>query len=46
MIPPLRMLPGTTVRHPGDRGVLVLPTEVAQQLRLTQGIDSTQKALD
>jgi hypothetical protein len=33
-IPPLRMLPGSTVSYPGDRGRLVLPREVAVQFKL------------
>ena len=33
-VPPLRMLPGTTVHRAGDRGRLVLPREVAMKLLL------------
>ena len=33
-VPPLRILPGTTVEYPGDRGRLVLPRDVASQLGL------------
>jgi len=35
MVPPLRMLPGTTVSQTGDRGRLVLPGDVARSLGLT-----------
>jgi hypothetical protein len=34
-VPLLRILPGTTVRRRGDRGVLVIPAEVAATLGLT-----------
>ena len=33
-VPPLRMLPGTTIARMGDRGRLVLPREVALNLGL------------
>ncbi len=33
-VPPLRMLPGTTVARMGDHGRLVLPREVALNLGL------------
>ena len=33
-VPPLRMLPGTTIRAVGDRGRLVLPREVALNIGL------------
>ena len=33
-VPPLRMLPGTTVRYSGDRGTLVLERELARDLGL------------
>jgi hypothetical protein len=33
-VPPLRMLPGTTVRRLGDRGMLVLERELAIELGL------------
>ena len=33
-IPPLRILEGTTIRSPGDRGVLILPRDVAEELGL------------
>jgi hypothetical protein len=32
MIPPMHMLPGTTVRRPGDRGRLVLPRWFAAEI--------------
>jgi hypothetical protein len=33
-VPPLRLLPGTTIRQPGDRGTLVLPLDIAKDLGL------------
>jgi hypothetical protein len=33
-VPPLRLLPGTTIRQPGDRNTLVLPLDVAKDLGL------------
>jgi len=33
-VPPLRMLPGTTIRRLGDRGTLVLERELARELGL------------
>src|SRR5262249_9668781 len=33
-VPLLRILPGTTVHREGDRGVLIIPSEVAETLRL------------
>jgi hypothetical protein len=33
-VPPLRILPGTTVSYAGDRGRLILPRDVAVQLGL------------
>jgi len=33
-VPPLRILPGTTVSQTGDRGRLVLPPDVAHRLGL------------
>jgi hypothetical protein len=33
-VPPLRILPGSDVRHPGDRGHLVLPLDLAEELGL------------
>jgi hypothetical protein len=33
-VPPLRLLPGTTIRQPGDLGTLVLPLDVAKDLGL------------
>ena len=33
-VPPRRMLPGTEIARPGDRGRLVLPREVALNLGL------------
>ena len=33
-VPPLRILAGTTVSYPGDRGRLVLPRDVAHELGL------------
>lgn len=33
-IAPRRLLPGTTVQHPGDRGMLVLTRELATKLGL------------
>jgi hypothetical protein len=33
-IPPLRLLPGTQVHRTGDRGKLVLPRDVAEDLGL------------
>ena len=33
-VPPLRVLPGTTVSQVGDRGRLVLPREVALNIGL------------
>lgn len=33
-VPPLRMLPGTTIQTLGDRGTLVLPREVALNIGL------------
>jgi hypothetical protein len=33
-VPPLRLLPGTQIRHTGDRGRLVLPHDVAVDLGL------------
>ena len=33
-VPPLRVLEGTTVSQPGDRGRLVLPPDVATDLGL------------
>jgi hypothetical protein len=33
-VPPLRVLPGSTVRRMGDRGTLVLPLDVAEDLGL------------
>jgi len=41
-VPPLRMLPGTTVRREGDCGTLILPTDVAQDLGLTGRFSSTR----
>ena len=33
-VPPLRILPGTTISRTGDRGLLVLEREVAETLGL------------
>jgi hypothetical protein len=33
-VPPVQMLPGTEIPHPGDRGRLVLPIELAMELGL------------
>ena len=33
-VPPLRMLPGTTIQRPGDRGMLVLERTLAIELGL------------
>jgi len=33
-VPLLRILPGTTVHRSGDLGVLIVPAEVAEDLRL------------
>jgi hypothetical protein len=33
-VPPLRILQGSTIHRPGDRGILVLPYDVAQDLGL------------
>jgi hypothetical protein len=32
MVPPLHILPGTTIRRVGDRGTLVVPDWVAHEL--------------
>ena len=34
-VPPLRLLPGTTIARAGDRGTLVLEREMARELGLT-----------
>jgi len=34
-IPPLRILPGTTIERAGDHGMLVLEREMARELGLT-----------
>jgi hypothetical protein len=34
LVPPLRMLPGTTIRRMDDRGMLVLERELAIELGL------------
>jgi len=34
-VPPLRLLPGTTIARAGDRGLLVLGREMARELGLT-----------
>ena len=33
-VPPLRLLPGTTIARTGDRGTLVLEAELARELGL------------
>jgi len=33
-VPPLRLLPGTTIARTGDRGALVLESELARELGL------------
>jgi len=38
-VPPLRILPGTTVHRAGDCGVLVIPVDVAEELGLGQDSD-------
>jgi len=37
-VPPLRLLPGTEVRRPGDFGKIVLPFEVARSLGLLPSV--------
>jgi len=41
-VPPLRMLPGTTIRRAGDRGTLMLPVDVAKELGLARRPAATQ----